>query len=615
MQLQYIGARYIPIFYQNSVDQTANWEINVEYEPLTFVTTQNNHLYLSKKTVPDNIGTPAQNTEYWLDMGIFTDAQIAEVVERVDALEEEYGTLTETTIPEISQAIEALTGTVGEHTEAIEDIEEDTAKRNPFDFGLWFTNSKFDNQELQWDSPWGRGYPGWHIECSGISIKNLGEKLDIHCGAEDAIFPHHTNEIAQSESYLGHKWCNYWVHLGFLNDETGKMSKSKGEFLTVSLLEEKGYNPLAYRYLCLNSYYHSQLTFSYDILDGAQNAYNKLYEKYYNLVYAIVFSILKNKDDSEDITHEIFTKIYKLDVNKLPTNNESSWLFTVSKNECYLYLRKSKPNINIEEIYEIPESSNDIDKIIDIEYYNKLIKGLKEDEKLIVSLKVLSNFTFNKISQVMNIPIGTVQWKYYNAINSLKVSVSSLVGAVIAFVVVIARGEMLNSKTYLNAQEENKDKDENDIVQDDENVTNEESEIPGGNESLKENDSLKDNQSSEEKDSQQNNIEINGGTQNIVQPDNQTSTDKNEQNTENIKQEISQSVTNLSEVKTNKLDSFQVIFTSIGITFLIIFITFLDKSYLLLSFIRKPLSSKFPLKIFCSLYKTIINFLSEVDKT
>ncbi len=160
-----------------------------------------------------------------------------------------------------------------------EDIEHDTAKKNPFDFGLWFTNSKFNNQELQWDSPWGRGYPGWHIECSGISIKYLGEKLDIHCGAEDAIFPHHTNEIAQSEAYLGHKWCNYWVHLGFLNDESGKMSKSKGEFLTVSLLKEKGYDPLSYRYLCLNSYYHSQLTFSYDILDGAQNAYFKLKAK------------------------------------------------------------------------------------------------------------------------------------------------------------------------------------------------------------------------------------------------------------------------------------------------------------------------------------------------
>ena len=159
------------------------------------------------------------------------------------------------------------------------DIENDTAKKNPFDFGLWFTNSKFNNQEMQWDSPWGRGYPGWHIECSGISIKYLGEYLDIHCGAEDAIFPHHTNEIAQSEAYLGHKWCNYWLHMGFLNDQTGKMSKSKGEFLTVSLLEEKGYNPLAYRYMCLNSYYHNALTFSYEILDGAANAYNKLLSK------------------------------------------------------------------------------------------------------------------------------------------------------------------------------------------------------------------------------------------------------------------------------------------------------------------------------------------------
>ncbi|MBO4245301.1 MAG: cysteine--tRNA ligase [Bacilli bacterium] len=160
-----------------------------------------------------------------------------------------------------------------------EDIKDDEAKKNPFDFGLWFTNSKFNNQEMQWDSPWGRGYPGWHIECSGIAMKYLGERLDIHCGAEDAIFPHHTNEIAQSESYLGHKWCNYWVHMGFLNDLNGKMSKSSGEFLTVSLLEEKGYDPLAYRYLCLNSYYHNSLTFSYDILDGAKNAYTKLLNK------------------------------------------------------------------------------------------------------------------------------------------------------------------------------------------------------------------------------------------------------------------------------------------------------------------------------------------------
>ena len=153
------------------------------------------------------------------------------------------------------------------------DVSKDDFKKNPFDFGLWFTNSKFNNQELQWDSPWGRGYPGWHIECSGIAIKYLGEYLDIHCGAEDAVFPHHTNEIAQSEAYLDHRWCDTWVHFGFLNDKTGKMSKSKGDFLTVSLLEEKGYDPLSYRFLCLNSYYHNQLTFSYEILDGAQQAY------------------------------------------------------------------------------------------------------------------------------------------------------------------------------------------------------------------------------------------------------------------------------------------------------------------------------------------------------
>ena len=155
-------------------------------------------------------------------------------------------------------------------------VEEDTFKKNPGDFVLWFTTSKFENQDMKWDSPWGVGYPGWHIECSGISCKYLGEYLDIHCGGIDNIFPHHTNEIAQSEAYFGHKWCNYWIHGEHLNDQSGKMSKSKGEFLTVSLLEEKGYNPLSYRYFCLNSHYRNQLTFSWEALDSAENAYKKL---------------------------------------------------------------------------------------------------------------------------------------------------------------------------------------------------------------------------------------------------------------------------------------------------------------------------------------------------
>ena len=155
-------------------------------------------------------------------------------------------------------------------------VEEDTFKKNPGDFVLWFTTSKFENQDMKWDSPWGVGYPGWHIECSGISGKYLGEYLDIHCGGIDNIFPHHTNEIAQSEAYVGHKWCNYWVHGEHLNDQSGKMSKSKGEFLTVSLLEEKGYNPLSYRYFCLSSHYRNQLTFSWEALESAENAYKKL---------------------------------------------------------------------------------------------------------------------------------------------------------------------------------------------------------------------------------------------------------------------------------------------------------------------------------------------------
>ena len=159
---------------------------------------------------------------------------------------------------------------------ARDSVEEDLSKKNPADFALWFTTSKFQNQEMKWDSPWGVEYPGWYIECSGISGKYLGEYLDIHCGGVDNIFPHHTNEIAQSEAYFGHKWCNYWMHGEYLNDATGKMSKSKGEFLTVSLLEEKGYDPLAYRYFCLNSHYRNPLTFTWEGLDGAANAYKKL---------------------------------------------------------------------------------------------------------------------------------------------------------------------------------------------------------------------------------------------------------------------------------------------------------------------------------------------------
>ena len=212
-----------------------------------------------------------------------------------------------------------------------EGVEEDTNKRNKNDFVLWFTKSKFEDQALKWDSPWGVGYPGWHIECSGISMKHLGEDLDIHCGGIDNAFPHHTNEIAQSEAYLGHKWCNYWMHVLHLNTTNGKMSKSKGEFLTVSLLEDKGYDPLAYRLFCLQSHYRKSLVFSWENLDNAQVTYNKLIAKIAALkpgdgaVDEAVVEMLRQKFkaglDNDLNTSLAVTALY--DVLKAKTNDET----------------------------------------------------------------------------------------------------------------------------------------------------------------------------------------------------------------------------------------------------------------------------------------------------
>ena len=204
-----------------------------------------------------------------------------------------------------------------------EGVEEDYKKKNQNDFVLWFTNSKFENHELMWDSPFGKGYPGWHIECSAIAIKYLGEYLDIHCGAIDNIFPHHTNEIAQSESYLGHNWCNYWIHNEWLLDETGKISKSKGAILTISKLYEEGYNPLAFRFMCLNSHYKKQLVFSYDALKKAEETLNKLKNK--------ILSITTDNNYSEDDFNkynDIFKKALSDNIN---TSNAITILYDVLK--------------------------------------------------------------------------------------------------------------------------------------------------------------------------------------------------------------------------------------------------------------------------------------------
>jgi cysteinyl-tRNA synthetase len=206
---------------------------------------------------------------------------------------------------------------------ARDSVEEDLSKKNASDFGLWFTNSKFDNQDMQWDSPFGRGYPGWHIECTGLALKYLGDHLDIHCGGVDNIFPHHSNEIAQSEAYLGNKWCSYWTHCEHLNDATGKMSKSSGDILTVSSLEEKGFNPLSYRYMCLLSHYRKQLVFTYESLLSAETAYNKLLSKIRSLkneelgsldaeIYNVYFEKFKDAISDDLNTANAITVLYDL---------------------------------------------------------------------------------------------------------------------------------------------------------------------------------------------------------------------------------------------------------------------------------------------------------------
>ena len=206
-----------------------------------------------------------------------------------------------------------------------EGVEFDESKRNQADFALWFTKSKFEDQELKWDSPFGVGYPGWHIECSGISIKYIGEYLDIHGGGVDNIFPHHTNEIAQSEAYLGHKWCNYWFHNEHLMDETGKMSKSHGAVLSVDELIKRGYNPLSFRFMCLNSHYRKQLVFSFDSLNSAEQAYLKLKNK---------ISLIKDEGELSEGDFDKYKNMFiEYITNDLNTANAITLLYDLLKDD------------------------------------------------------------------------------------------------------------------------------------------------------------------------------------------------------------------------------------------------------------------------------------------
>lgn len=268
-------------------------------------------------------------------------------------------------------------------------VEEDQAKKNQNDFVLWFTKSKFEDQELKWDSPWGLGYPGWHIECTGISIKFLGEYLDIHGGGVDNIFPHHTNEIAQSEAYLGHKWCNYWFHNEHLNDESGKMSKSSGAILTVSVLKEKGYNPLAFRFMCLMSHYRRQLVFSYEALDGALNAYKKLLNK---------TSTIKYGDNVNDEIYNIWNKKFKICLeDDLNTANALTVLYDLLKSDVdndtkYHLISKW------DEVFSLDLLKKEEKKAQNEDYIMEMIKK-RDDAKKVKDYKLADEIRDNLLKQ------------------------------------------------------------------------------------------------------------------------------------------------------------------------------------------------------------------------
>ena len=242
-----------------------------------------------------------------------------------------------------------------------ETVDYDSNKKNQEDFALWFTDSKFKNQEMKWDSPWGYGYPGWHIECSGLAIKNLGEYLDIHCGGIDNIFPHHTNEIAQSEAYLGHKWCRYFMHGEHLNLKNAKMSKSLGNVITVDTLKEDNIDPLAYRLTCLQSHYRSQLVLDLEEIKKNGNLLNKIRNKVKNLK--------EDKKLNEEIIKEYLNQFKDAINNDLNTSLMLKTMYDVLKSDISdsskIYLLKEFDKVLSLDLFKEEEIDEDLIKYIE----------------------------------------------------------------------------------------------------------------------------------------------------------------------------------------------------------------------------------------------------------
>lgn len=263
-------------------------------------------------------------------------------------------------------------------------------------------------------------------------------------------------------------------------------------------------------------------------------AFEKLYAKYNKLVYGVAFSILKNKEDSEDVVQIVFSKLYKIDKSKLPSNKEASWLYTLTKNETISFLRKKNNDINLESIYEIEDKDNEINNIIDQVEFNRLIRGLNDKEKQIISLKILANLSFDEIGKLLNEPTGTIKWRYYKSIHTLKILLSNLGMFIVTFVIGI---KTLFNKKISNKIEQEEIIEDSQIEQNQENLEDEatKSEIQ---------ESLKD----------------------------ETNNDINESQNEGIKEEIGIP----EQPNTEQINYYGVGILSISSIFLIITITFLS---------------------------------------
>ena len=288
-------------------------------------------------------------------------------------------------------------------------IDVDSNKRNPYDFVLWFTKSKFENQALVWDSPWGRGYPGWHIECAAMSIKYLGEHFDIHTGGIDHIPIHHTNEIAEAEGATGKKWVNYWLHNEFLviqkgkdSSDSSKMSKSTGNFLTLQLIIDKGYDALDYRFFLLGAHYRSQIMFSWEAMDSAKNARRALVQRVARLKEAagdktiseekLPAAAKKYLDDfKSDMENDLSTPQALRDLQmavKDTAIDATSSLVLVRKMDTVLGLKleeeaeKLNKSENLDELHSDDQEAQEIDKLIKERTTAKKAKNWGEADRI-----------------------------------------------------------------------------------------------------------------------------------------------------------------------------------------------------------------------------------------